>query len=703
MAAQDETNDSLPPPSQWLPLLCTGLAAGPEEEPSPSAQQARDTLQAIADSFSLSMLIKDRDGRRVFANRGYLKLFGVDLADILHKTDFDLHSVEQAREFSGEDAQVLRTGQEIRAIAEMPMAEGESRWIERLKRPLRDDEGNVVGVQVIFWDSTDRHAIQMAHDLERDLLHSLMNNIPDSIYFKDAESRFLRISRSMLDKFELEKTEDAIGKTDADIFTEEHAHQAREDELEIMRTGHPLVARVERETWPDREDTWASSTKMPLRNSQGEIVGTFGISRDVTELKRMQDELQEARDAASSANNAKSDFLANVSHEIRTPMNGIIGMTELLLNTELSDEQLQYQNIVKESAEVLLGLLNSILDFSKIEAGKFELEQIPFQLRDTLGATLHTLSARAAQKGLELAVRIPSDVPENLYGDPVRLRQIVVNLVGNAIKFTEQGEIVVEASVQSQDDGQATLEFSVRDTGVGIPKELQESIFAAFRQADTSTTRKFGGTGLGLAISSQLVSMMKGRLWVESRQGQGSTFFFTAHFLRAPETPRVKPAAWDTLYNLPVLIVDDNYTNRTILQEITTEWSFKPTSVEGGRQAIAELQAARERGKPYRLILLDVMMPEMDGLEMLEQLSKTDLLAETHVIILSSADRREDANRAKQLGTASCLVKPVSQSDLFDAISLAFDTSTVDAAPDDAMRLAAPRPAGSCAPPFASR
>ena len=675
MAAEKNSSDGILSPSDWLAMVC--LRTGADD----ALAEVRSILDAVADSLLLSLLIKDKEGRRVFASRGYLELMSATPVEILGKTDFDLYSEEEARKFSGEDAQVLRTGREIRAVEQLVGASGESRWIEHLARPVRDATGSIIGVQALFWDATARHAEEEERDLERALLHSLMDNIPDAIYFKDRESRFLRLSPAMVRRFGMASSDEAIGKSDADIFTEEHARQAREDELEIMRTGLPLVARVERETWANREDTWVSSTKMPLRNQAGEIVGTFGISRDVTELKKAQDELQVARDAADAANRAKSDFLANVSHEIRTPMNGIIGMTDLLLNTELSTEQRQYQNVVKESAEQLLGLLNTILDFSKIEAGKLELESAPFQLRETCGATLHTLATRAAQKGLELAVRVPTEVPEHVVGDPVRLRQIIINLVGNAIKFTDRGEIVVEVSLESVNSDHAELLFSVRDTGAGIEELVQDKIFAAFCQADTSTTRKYGGTGLGLAICSELVRMMGGRIWVESKVGEGSTFFFTVRLGLASDAGSPQPAAPETLYQLPVLIVDDNETNRTILEEIITEWGMAPSCVAGGEEALIRLREAKQRGEPYRLMLLDVMMPKVDGFETLQRLRSRQISNDTVVIVLSSADRPEDAARAKDLGAAGCMTKPVTQSDLFDAISRAFGAARGDEKP----------------------
>ncbi|MEM9657820.1 MAG: PAS domain-containing protein, partial [Planctomycetota bacterium] len=677
-------NEQTPTPASpwdWLATLCFG----PDGVQSDQLRQGTALFQSLVDSLPLNLMIKDRDGRRVFANRGYLELHQVEFDDVRGKSDFDLFPEKIARRFREEDVRVLEQGITLQGVEEQPMRDEQSRWIERIKGPLRGADGEIRGVQVLFWDVTGRRQTEQALDLERGLLHSLMDNIPDAIYFKDRESRFIRVSRAMQDKHGLADPDEVVGQTDEDLFTEEHAQQALADEREIMRTGEPLVARLERETWPHRNDTWVSTTKMPLRNSDGATVGTFGISRDVTELKQAQDQLLHARDAANAASKAKSDFLANVSHEIRTPMNGIIGMTELLLNTELSDEQHEYQSIVKSSAHALLSLLNSILDFSKIESGKLELEIVPFELRETIGNTLQTLAARAAQKGLELAVRIPPEAPERLLGDPSRLRQILVNLVGNAIKFTDRGEVVVEVAVDSIDRHMSDLHFTVRDTGPGVPPEKQARIFEAFSQADASTTRKYGGTGLGLAISTQLVQLMGGRIWVESELGQGSTFHFVARLPLAPGKGPTTTGDFETLHGVPVLVVDDSQTNRLICQELLSVWGMNPTAVEGGQAAVALLRKTQATANPFRLVLLDVMMPGMDGFDVAKRMREDQGLADVAIIMLSSAGRPGDAAQARDLGVARCMTKPVTQSEVLHAIPPTLGAALGDVAPSTSL------------------
>ena len=395
-----------------------------------------------------------------------------------------------------------------------------------------------------------------------------------------------------------------------------------------------------------------------------------GLQRESLERSRVEEELRASKYAAEASSRAKSEFLANMSHEIRTPLNGVIGMTDLALETELSVEQKEYLDTVKLSADSLLGVINDILDFSKIEAGRIELDKADFNLRDCLETTLKTLALRADEKGLELLCEIAPEVPEVVEGDSSRLRQIVVNVVGNAIKFTHEGEVALKVDVEATDGEHRLLHFTVSDTGIGIPAEKQKLIFDPFSQADASTTRKYGGTGLGLTISTRLVNVMGGRIWVESEVGTGTQFHFTARFKSSEKKAEMGTTAPpEILRNVEVLVVDDNRTNRRILEGMLKRWEMQPVSVEGGAQALAELARARESGASYRLVLTDMHMPDMDGFTLIEKIRQNPKLSTATIMMLTSAGHRGDGERCKTWGVAAYLLKPVRQSELREAIA----------------------------------
>ena len=733
---------------------------------------------------------KDIQGRKIISNTAdWQASGGKRMEDVIGKTDFDTYPAELAAQFWADDKMVLDSGQPV-INREEPGRDSQGNPIWRLttKVPLQDNNGQIMGLVGIGRDITDRKGAEEALAKEQHDMQALMDYLPTYIYFKDRASRFTRISKSQALRFGLNDPAQAIGKTDFDFFTTEHAQPAYEDEQAIIQTGQPLI-KEEKETWADHPNRWVSTTKMPLRDDAGNIIGTFGISTDITERKRVEEELSRekkflealnlnspvaivvldnneriqscnpafeklfgyqseeivgalldtiittdktlaeaqqytkqilqtnvhaiskrrckdgslvdveifgvpvlvdgkkiaalaiyhdiselmrARQEAEEANRAKSEFLANMSHEIRTPMNGMIGMLELALDTSLTDEQRDYLQTSLQSAEALLTLLNDILDFSKIEAGKLELEKINFNLRNAVEDVAYTMAKRVQDKGLEMACLIHPDLSSELRGDPGRIRQILVNLVGNAIKFTQQGEIVIRAEPRDETAMDATIHFSVQDTGIGIPYERQASIFERFTQADGSTTRKYGGTGLGLAICKQLVEMMGGNVGVESVPGIGSTFWFDIKFEKQPREKMVTaPLALVGPGNLAqtrILVVDDNQTNRLILTKNVEALGSRVDAVTSGAKALESLRNAHHAGDPYHVVLLDMQMPGMDGEQTARAIKSDPAMKDVKIIILTSMGQRGDAVRLEALGCSGYLLKPVKQQLLFDAI-----------------------------------
>ncbi|MFT5327638.1 MAG: two-component system sensor histidine kinase/response regulator, partial [Planctomycetaceae bacterium] len=467
--------------------------------------------------------------------------------------------------------------------------------------------------------------------------------------------------------------DDSCGMPFADLILHEESAASSDRLRTVLETGgSDYVELLVRQA--DGTGRWTGVTLSPSLDDSEKVQRWILLLRDVTQQKSANDTLAAARDAAEQANRLKSEFLANMSHEIRTPMNAVIGMTELALGTELTPEQHEYLSTVRMSAEALLELLNDILDLSKIEAGKVELDEVDFDLAEVVRDALKSLAVKAHNKGLELATRMPMDLPNHLHGDPLRLRQVIINLVGNAIKFTDHGEVVVEfeRSITDQTAGKVDLRFTVRDTGIGIPPDGIARIFESFTQLDASTTRQYGGTGLGLTITSELLRLMGGHIHVESEMGVGSEFQVSLPFCivdgPAQSFAERLNLSRKQLEGRTVLVVDDNATNRRILEEFLTSWGLRPRIVSGADDALKELEAASYYGRPFDLLLVDAMMPGTDGFELVSEIRRRKDWNAGTVMMLSSADRADSARRCRELSISSYLVKPVSQSSLLESI-----------------------------------
>jgi two-component system, sensor histidine kinase and response regulator len=512
----------------------------------------------------------------------------------------------------------------------------------------------------------ERRQTEWQLEERKSFLNSVITNSPVGIVATDTDGS-VQMCNPAFEKLFQYRQEDICGRFLVDLISNKDLRaelSSNQKSVSEGRTTH-IVARRSRS---DGTLVDVEAFAVPIF-AEGVMTGALALYLDVTDRKRAEAALWQAKEAAEAASRAKSEFLANMSHEIRTPMNGIIGMTDLALDTSLTAEQREYLSMVKSSAHSLLTLINDILDFSKIEAGKLELEKIDFQLKSSLGETFKALAVRAHSKYLELAWRVAPEVPEFLKGDMGRLRQVLVNLVGNAVKFTERGEVAVDVEKESEDEEGVLLHFSVRDTGIGIPKEKQEMIFDAFTQADSSSTRNYGGTGLGLAITARLVSLIGGKLWVESEPGKGSTFHFTGYFGfadRQDQPPEI--ADPEVLSGLRILVVDDNQTNLTILIEMLTAWGMQPDAAAGGKIALELLSLAHREGRPFRLVITDMQMPEMDGCSLSQEIRRSPGFGDVPILLLSSSVGHGEAARCRQLAVANYLTKPVQPAELFDAI-----------------------------------
>ena len=666
-------------------------------------------LAAIVDSLDDAVISRTLDGTILTWNAGAERLFGYSAEEMIGKAVDVLIPEGRATDVAAAVERV-QSGSGIHHLeAVSRRKDGSAIDVSISLSAIRNPHGTVIGVSAIARDITERNRTEAALRASEERYQLVARATNDVIWDYDISTGSVLVSEARRALFGDAMPERAIvaGRTLQwchDFIHPDDADRVAASIDRAIATGSDVWSADYRVRRADGGYADVRDRAHVTRDDAGVPIRMIGAMMDVSDQKEAERFVHQARDAAEAANRAKSEFLANMSHEIRTPMNGVLGMLALALDTRLTEDQRDYLDIARTSAESLLTVINDILDFSKIEAGKLELNPEPFVIREMLGDTVRALALRADQKQLELAVQVLPEVPEILIGDAGRLRQVIVNLVGNAIKFTAQGEVVLTVDTVAADPrggaatrhaDELTVHFSVADTGIGIPPEKQAMIFEAFNQADSSTTRQYGGTGLGLTISAQLVALMGGRIWVESVPGRGSTFHIAVPLARRPgRTTNPVMRTREALAGLPVLVVDDNATNRRILEETLTAWHMRPTLVAGGAEALRELTRAQRAGTPFPLILLDAQMPRMDGFDVAAAIADRHELRGATVMMLSSAGQYGNVSRCHELGIASYLTKPVKSSDLLAAILATLDASG-PATPASGTAALAPTPVRS--------
>jgi PAS domain S-box-containing protein len=659
-------------------IFCVGRDVTERKAAEKSLWEAEEKYRSIFENSNDGIFQNTPAGHFISANPAMARMLGFDSPEELIRARNDIERqgyVDPALRDKFKQA-LEEKGSISNFEYEVYRKDGAKIWVAESARIVRDAEGRILYYEGSVQNITERKRAETERQRLQQSQEAILNSIGRGVHGID-ETGHIIFENPAAAKLLGREASELIGRPAHATMHHSHADGGvyPVEECPIYATLNDGKVRhaTEETFWrADKTPFPVEFIVSPIRGSAEEINGAVVVFEDITERKKAETELRQAKETAETANRTKSEFLANMSHEIRTPMNGIIGMTDLALETKLNRDQREYLGMVKSSAHSLLGLINDILDFSKIEAGKLELESIDFSLRDCIGGMLKPLGVRADQKGLELVADIPSDVPDHLVGDPMRLRQILINLTDNAIKFTERGEVVVKVINQAAPNGESHLRFSIADTGVGIPPEKQSAIFEAFAQADGSTTRTHGGTGLGLSIASHLIHKMHGKIWIESKVGEGTTFHFTAQLgVRNTPAPAVKHADPRDLAGLRALVVDDNAVNRRILREMLVNWRMKPTLVESGQAGLDEMLRAAKSDSAYQLVLLDALMPEMDGFALAEKIKEQPELADATVMMLSSAMPAGSTARCAALGIAGLLTKPVTQSELLDAILIA--------------------------------
>jgi PAS domain S-box-containing protein len=635
-----------------------------------SEEQFRDLAENIRDVFFVG---EPDPVRLTYLSPAYEEIWGRPLQEAYDRPDAWIDSIHPEDRERAVDL-FTRAYQGERADAEYRIVrtDGTIRFVKARAFPVLNAEGKFCRVVGIAEDLTKSKRAEEAQRESEEQVRLLLQSTAEAIYGINLDGNCTFANAACVRMLGYGSPAELLGK---------HMHTTMHHSFPDRRP-YPVEAceifrafRVGKGSHVDSEVLWrkdgtcfpAEYWSYPIQRD-GKSIGSVVAFLDITDRKKAETELLKAKEGAEAANRAKSEFLANMSHEIRTPMNGIIGMTDLVLETELSPEQAEYLHMLKGSADALLTLLNDILDFSKMEAGRLELDNLQFDLRKSLSEVVKTLAIKAQQKSLEFIFDVHPGVPTVVAGDPARIRQVLVNLVGNAIKFTEKGELEVNVQIEAQSTEGTILHCSVRDTGIGIPTNKQQVIFDAFSQADSTTTRKYGGTGLGLTISAQLVGLMGGRIWVESVAGKGSTFHFTVQVARVAARPSSALIDVSELAGVPLLVVDDNATNRRIIEESVTRWRMRPTVVESAVAAIEILRQAYAAGAQFPLVLTDAHMPEIDGFGLIDMIRQDASLSNVLIVMLTSGGERGDAARCQKLGVAGYLSKPFDRLELRDVL-----------------------------------
>jgi PAS domain S-box-containing protein len=630
-------------------------------------------------------------------NDGYTTTFGYEVQDLdptLKSWTEHIHPDDLNRVVDGIHHVIDHGGDTWTDDYRFRCRDGSDAYVLDRGYVIRDGSGKAIRMIGGMTDLTARKRAEEALRASTEEFRILAEAMPQMVWTALPDGSYVYVNAHWMEYTGLTLTESLGDGWDRPLHPDDQ-RRTREAWRHATATtsAYSLECRLRR---ADGAYRWWLIRAVPQRDPAGAVLKWFGTCTDIHDLKlaeveisranlALQGEIEErtrAEAAAETANRTKGEFLANMSHEIRTPLNGVIGMTQLALDTDLSREQRGYLDLVKSSSESLLTVINDILDFSKIEAGRLTVDVVPFDLRDCVETTLRQLAVQAHIKGMELVHDLAPDVPTALLGDPGRLRQIITNLIGNAVKFTDAGEVVLTVAVEARADGHAVLLFKVTDTGIGIPADQRDAIFKPFIQVDGSSTRKYGGTGLGLAISKNLVELFGGRIWLGSNAAGGSVFSFTIPFelQPAPSPAPARPVGIEHLRNMPVLVVDDNATNRHTLEAALERWQMRPVLADGGRAAIAAMQAGRSSGRAFPLVLIDAQMPDLDGFAVADAIKKDPALAGATILMLTSAGLRGDAARCRELGISAYLVKPISQPELLEAILMVHGVPPVDRA-----------------------